>query len=69
MDYENKNHDCSRGCIVERDNTGVLQVGYNSGCCKLSDFDWLEGIDDDKYKDLYEVYPQDNFPQRIGAEP
>ena len=55
MDYENKNHDCSRGCIVERDNTGVLQVGYNSGCCKLSDFDWLEGIDDDKYKDLYEV--------------
>lgn len=55
MDYENRNHDCSRGCIVERDNNGVLQVGYNSGCCKLADFDWLEGIEDDKYKDLYEV--------------
>ena len=55
MDYDNKNHDCSRGCVVERDNTGTLQVAYDRGCCKLSDFNWLEGIDGDKYNDLYEV--------------
>ena len=55
MEYEQQNHDCSRGCIVERDGSGVLQVAYNSGCCKLADFNWLEGIDDDKYKDLVEV--------------
>ncbi len=55
MDFEQNNHDCSRGCIVERDNTGTLQIAYNSGCCKLADFNWLEGIEDDKYKDLYEV--------------
>ncbi|MBO4557191.1 MAG: hypothetical protein J5693_01120, partial [Bacteroidales bacterium] len=55
MDFDNKNHDCSRGCVVERDNTGTLQVAYDSSCCKLADFNWLEGIDDEKYKDLYEV--------------
>jgi len=55
MDFEKDTHDCSRGCIVERDNQGVLQVAYNSGCCKLADFDWLEGIDESKYNDLYEV--------------
>ena len=55
MTFEDNTHDCSRGCILNRDNTGTLRVDYNSGCCKLADFDWLEGIDDDKYKDLYEV--------------
>ena len=40
---------------MERDNAGTLQVAYDRGCCKLSDFDWLEGIDQEKYKDLYEV--------------
>ena len=55
MDYDNKNHDCSRGCVVERDDTGALQVTYERGCCKLSDFDWLQGIDEAKYRDLYEV--------------
>ena len=55
MEFEDKTHDCSRGCIVERDNEGVLQVAYNSGCCKLADFDWLAGIDESKYNDLYEV--------------
>ncbi|MBQ9582764.1 MAG: hypothetical protein IJR25_00355 [Bacteroidales bacterium] len=55
MNTDNNNHDCSRGCIVDRDNSGVLHVDYNSGCCKLADFNWLEGIEDDKYKDLYEV--------------
>ena len=55
MDYDKNNHECSRGCVVERDNTGTLQVAYDRGCCKLSDFNWLEGIDDEKYKDLYEV--------------
>ena len=40
---------------MERDSSGTLRVAYNQGCCKLSDFDWLEGIDQEKYKDLYEV--------------
>ncbi len=55
MDYDDKRHDCSRGCVVERDNAGVLQVAYDPACCKLADYNWLEGIDQEKYSDLYEV--------------
>ncbi len=56
MDELNNNkYDCSRGCSVERDNTGMLNVGYEPSCCKLSDYNWLQGIQDNKYQDLYEV--------------
>ena len=48
-------YDCSRGCCVERTPNGALKVAYRSGCCKLSDFDWLEGIPHDTARDLYEV--------------
>jgi len=47
-------YDCSRGCVIERCPNGAIDVEYRQGCCKLSDFDWLEGIPDDN-KDLFEV--------------
>ena len=47
--------DCARGCEIERNPQGELSVTYNRGCCKLADFDWMEGIQQDRYKDLYEV--------------
>ena len=47
--------DCARGCEIERTPQGELNVKYNPGCCKLSDFDWMEGITQNRYNDLYEV--------------
>ncbi len=55
MDYYDYRFDCSRGCKVERDDTGLLQVDYKPGCCKLSDFDYLNGLDPEKYREYYEV--------------
>ena len=51
----NVNHDCSRGCCVERTEEGALEVNYAPSCCKLADFNWLEGISSADSKDLYEV--------------
>ncbi|MDD2594511.1 MAG: regulatory iron-sulfur-containing complex subunit RicT [Bacteroidales bacterium] len=48
-------YDCSRGCDVERTPHGALNIKYNPGCCKLHDFNWMEGISQERYKDLYEV--------------
>lgn len=47
-------YDCSRGCVIERSPNGAIDVEYRRGCCKLSDFDWLDGIGDNN-KDLFEV--------------
>ena len=55
MDYYDNRFDCSRGCRVERDDTGLLQVDYKPGCCKLSDFDYLDNLDPEKYREYYEV--------------
>ena len=55
MDKENIIYDCSRGCSAERTNEGELKVNFNPGCCKLSVFDWLEGVPEEKTKDLFEV--------------
>jgi cell fate regulator YaaT (PSP1 superfamily) len=52
---QNKIYDCSRGCEVERTAHGALRTSYNPGCCKLSDFDWMQGISQERYKDLFEV--------------
>lgn len=53
---ENKTiYDCSRGCTTERTDHGELICTYRPGCCKLKDFDWLNGIYDAKYSNLYEV--------------
>ncbi len=48
-------YDCSRGCEVERTPLGELRVRYNPRCCKLSSYNWMEGIHQNRYSDLYEV--------------
>ncbi|MDD2292902.1 MAG: regulatory iron-sulfur-containing complex subunit RicT [Bacteroidales bacterium] len=50
-----KIYDCSRGCDVERTPQGALNVNYNTSCCKLNDFNWMVGISQERYKDLFEV--------------
>ena len=50
-----KQYDCSRGCDVERTPMGELKVSYNTRCCKLSSYDWMEGIHQNRYSDLFEV--------------
>ena len=48
-------YDCSRGCDVERTPIGELKVRYNPRCCKLSNYNWMEGITQTPYNDLFEV--------------
>jgi cell fate regulator YaaT (PSP1 superfamily) len=55
MDKDNIIYDCSRGCSTERTQEGELKIEFKTGCCKLSVFDWLEGVTEDKTKDLFEV--------------
>ena len=50
-----KQYDCSRGCDVERTPMGELKVRYNPRCCKLSSYNWMEGISQKRYNDLFEV--------------
>lgn len=52
---KSKSYDCQRGCDKERANTGETTYTYNSRCCKLSVFNWLEGITQDDLKHLFEV--------------
>ena len=48
-------YDCSRGCRIERSPIGELNVDYDKSCCKLEDFNWLEGIPEDSSKNIFEV--------------
>lgn len=48
-------YDCSRGCEVERTPQSELYIKYNPKCCKLADFDWMEGISQREWNDIYEV--------------
>ena len=50
-----KVYDCSRGCEVERTPHGELNIKYNPRCCKLSSYNWMEGISQSRYNDLFEV--------------
>ncbi len=50
-----KQYDCSRGCDVERTPIGELKVRYNPRCCKLGSYNWMEGISQKRYSDLFEV--------------
>ena len=48
--------DCSRGCTVTQDKeTGEYDCNYRQGCCKLESYDWLKGVTQEQYKDLFEV--------------
>ncbi len=51
---ESIRYDCFRGCVVTHSEQGQ-DVTYRRGCCKLRDYDWLKGVPQEKYKDLYEV--------------
>ena len=52
---ESKKYDCSRGCTVERTENGELDCNYRQGCCKLEVYDWLAGVNQEQWKEFYEV--------------
>ena len=52
---ESKKYDCSRGCVVERVDSGELECTYRQGCCKLEVYDWLTGVNQEQYNGFYEV--------------
>ncbi len=56
LDNENVKFDCFRGCSVERDGgSGETVCTYKPGCCKLEVYDWLKGVGQEQFDDLYEV--------------
>lgn len=52
---ESKKYDCSRGCVVERAESGEVACTYRPGCCKLEVYDWLPGVSQEQYKEFFEV--------------
>ena len=52
---DKKQYDCSRGCTVQRKEDGELECNYRAGCCKLEVYDYLEGVHQEQYNDLFEV--------------
>ena len=52
---ENKIYDCHRGCSVERKSDGVLECNYHAGACKMEVYNWLAGVQQEQYDDLFEV--------------
>ena len=56
IDNETIRFDCSRGCTVTQDpETGDYDCNYRRGCCKLESYDWLHGVTQEQYRDLFEV--------------
>ena len=56
MDNETIQYDCFRGCAVTGGADGEdISCGYRAGCCKLSDRNWLKGMDDGTCPDIFEV--------------
>ncbi|MBP5521232.1 MAG: hypothetical protein J6X82_02290 [Bacteroidales bacterium] len=56
MDNETIQYDCFRGCTVTTGADGEdISCGYRAGCCKLSDRNWLNGMDDGTCPDIFEV--------------
>ena len=56
IDSETIRFDCNRGCAITRDSeTGATECSYRVGCCKLADVNWLNGVRQEQYKDLFEV--------------
>ena len=52
---ENIQFDCSRGCTVTRNEKDELNCTYRRGCCKLEDYDWLQGVTQNQFADIVEV--------------
>ena len=56
MDNELTRMDCNRGCACVKDSeTGEEHFTYREGCCKLRDHNYLAGIPDQSFKDIFEV--------------
>ncbi|MBR3563071.1 MAG: hypothetical protein IKN93_04520 [Bacteroidales bacterium] len=56
MDKESIRMDCNRGCVVTTDPaSGESHFTYREGCCKLRDHNYLAGIPDQSFKDIFEV--------------
>ena len=53
MDNENIRMDCNRGCVCVTN--GEDHFKYREGCCKLRDHNYLAGIPDQSFKDIFEV--------------
>ncbi|MCQ2143022.1 MAG: hypothetical protein MJY56_03025 [Bacteroidales bacterium] len=52
---ENKTFDCSRGCEVEKNSAGESQCTYRRGCCKMEVYNWLDGINQEQFRNYFEV--------------
>ncbi len=52
---KSKIYDCQRGCEVVVNEKGEHLCTYNRGACKLSVFNWLDGICQSQMKHLFEV--------------
>lgn len=56
MDNETIQMDCNRGCVSIKDTrSGEQRFVYREGCCKLKDHNYLAGIPDQSFKDIFEV--------------
>ncbi|HHV03946.1 MAG: regulatory iron-sulfur-containing complex subunit RicT [Bacteroidales bacterium] len=55
MEEKNIQHDCSRGCLAERTQMGDLKCTMDYSCCKLATYDWMEGMGERQYDDIFEV--------------
>ena len=56
MDKETIQYDCFRGCAVVHGAAAEgVNCNYRAGCCKLSDRDWLRGMNDGTCPDIFEV--------------
>ena len=53
---ENVRYDCFRGCVISgNEETGMEDIRYRQGCCKLEVYDYLKGIGQEQYNSLFEV--------------
>ena len=55
MDKETIQYDCFRGCAVVHGQEEDINCSYRRGCCKLSDSNWLKGVEDGTCPDIFEV--------------
>ncbi len=52
---ENIQFDCFRGCTVTKAPSGETACNYRQGCCKLEVYDYLKGVSQEQFRDLFEV--------------
>ena len=53
---ENVRYDCFRGCVISgNEETGAEEIRYRQGCCKLEVYNYLKGISQEQYNNLFEV--------------